>query len=294
MPDFTQNLNRYTYGLNNPLKYTDPSGYYIYGHFPQYNNIEGAMYPTITPSVGSPVAFNYGWEMDFWYGDNMSEDGPGYFDMSLFSSFLGFMGYIGGNPNGGGGPGLNKNSEEYKLGSLGINLNDNSSNNVSSADDFENAVESVGGPKEIVSSKLLWSLYFHYQFGNGKLFTIESSILDFSYTRQTELGLNGMKYGEKRDVNLFDAGINENSLAFGKVSMTYYGNNNFYINGDNFDFNFINRSGAFFRNTGTLFAGLFFGRFYNTPIISPFTIQPNFFFGGSFPIFFKGLITIPQ
>jgi RHS repeat-associated protein len=26
MPDFTQNLNRYTYGLNNPLKYNDPSG----------------------------------------------------------------------------------------------------------------------------------------------------------------------------------------------------------------------------------------------------------------------------
>jgi RHS repeat-associated protein len=26
MPDFTQNYNRYAYGLNNPLKYTDPSG----------------------------------------------------------------------------------------------------------------------------------------------------------------------------------------------------------------------------------------------------------------------------
>ena len=27
-PDFTQNYNRYSYVLNNPLKYTDPSGYY--------------------------------------------------------------------------------------------------------------------------------------------------------------------------------------------------------------------------------------------------------------------------
>ena len=25
-PDFTQNFNRYSYALNNPLKYTDPSG----------------------------------------------------------------------------------------------------------------------------------------------------------------------------------------------------------------------------------------------------------------------------
>ncbi len=29
MPDFTQNFNRYSYVLNNPLKYTDPSGEFI-------------------------------------------------------------------------------------------------------------------------------------------------------------------------------------------------------------------------------------------------------------------------
>lgn len=29
LPDFTQNLNRYSYCLNNPLRYTDPSGKYI-------------------------------------------------------------------------------------------------------------------------------------------------------------------------------------------------------------------------------------------------------------------------
>jgi hypothetical protein len=29
-PDFTQNLNRYSYGLNNPLKYNDPSGKFIF------------------------------------------------------------------------------------------------------------------------------------------------------------------------------------------------------------------------------------------------------------------------
>ncbi|MEI6820794.1 MAG: RHS repeat-associated core domain-containing protein [Bacteroidota bacterium] len=31
-PANIQNYNRYSYCLNNPLKYTDPSGYYIYGH----------------------------------------------------------------------------------------------------------------------------------------------------------------------------------------------------------------------------------------------------------------------
>ena len=28
-PDFTQNFNRYSYCLNNPLRYTDPSGEFI-------------------------------------------------------------------------------------------------------------------------------------------------------------------------------------------------------------------------------------------------------------------------
>ena len=29
MPDFTQNINRYSYFLNNPLKYTDPDGEFL-------------------------------------------------------------------------------------------------------------------------------------------------------------------------------------------------------------------------------------------------------------------------
>ncbi|GHU66083.1 hypothetical protein FACS1894123_12070 [Bacteroidia bacterium] len=31
MPDFSQNFNRYSYALNNPLKYTDPSGEFLFG-----------------------------------------------------------------------------------------------------------------------------------------------------------------------------------------------------------------------------------------------------------------------
>jgi len=33
MPDFSQNYNRYSYALNNPLRYTDPNGEFIFGLF---------------------------------------------------------------------------------------------------------------------------------------------------------------------------------------------------------------------------------------------------------------------
>ena len=36
LPDFSQNYNRYTYCLNNPLKFTDPSGYRLAG--PEYDS----------------------------------------------------------------------------------------------------------------------------------------------------------------------------------------------------------------------------------------------------------------
>jgi len=54
-----------------------------------------------------------------------------------------------------------------------------------------------------------WWKRFNYKFiGFG-----------FSGTSQKELGLTGMKVGEKRGVNLFKSGVDSNSLAFGKVTM---------------------------------------------------------------------------
>ena len=151
-------------------------------------------------------------------------------------------------------------------------------------------------PKKVNNAKrLLAKLYRHYQFGDGEDFYIDASTLNFNKTSQKKLGLSNMKVGESKGVNLFDSGINSNSLAFGKLTMTYQGNNQFSIESNFFDFDYQPKS-SLSRNLGTFVGGAVFGRFFNTPmpLPHPFFLQPNLAFGGPFKVVFNGTATIPK
>ena len=140
---------------------------------------------------------------------------------------------------------------------------------------------------------LLGKLYWHNQFGGGTDFVIDASTLDFSGTSQRELKLTGMKPGDSRGVNLFYSGINSNSLAFGKLTMTYQGENQFSITSNLFDFDYQSNS-SFSRNAGTFIGGAVSGQFYTIPV-TPFSIIRDVSgFGGSFDVIFNGTTTIPK
>ncbi len=122
---------------------------------------------------------------------------------------------------------------------------------------------------------------------------LTASTLDFSGTNQRELKLTGIKVRDSRVVNLFDAGITSNSLAFGKLTMTYKGNNQFSITSNTFDFDYQPNS-SFARNAGTFVGGAVFEQFYTIPV-TPFSIMRDVFgFGGSFDVIFNGNTTIPK
>ena len=171
----------------------------------------------------------------------------------------------------------------------------------------ENVEEEGGGnpddPPDVDASSeggstgnfLLGKLYWHFQFGGGSDYHIDALTLDFSSTSQKQLDLSGIIVGESRGVNLFNSGINSNSLAFGELTLTYSGNNQFLIESNKFDFDYQPNS-SFSRNFGTFMGGAIFGRFYNTPVPlpHPFFIQPNFFFGGPFNVIFNGTVTISE
>lgn len=144
-------------------------------------------------------------------------------------------------------------------------------------------------------AELLSRLYVHFQIGGQSPLTINSSSLDFSNTSQKQLGLLGMKVGDIRAVNLFKMGpTNGMALAFGRVNMQYYGNNQFTIVTDessHFDFNpLIDKTASFGRNAGNILGAAIN---YNL-ILTPVSPLVPLLFGGGFDIIIKGTFTIPR
>nr|NQU93832.1 hypothetical protein [Bacteroidota bacterium] len=60
MPDYSQNFNRYSYALNNPLVYTDPSGEFAWIPFLAYTAVQGI--------ISGDMAKNRGAKNGFWGG----------------------------------------------------------------------------------------------------------------------------------------------------------------------------------------------------------------------------------
>jgi RHS repeat-associated protein len=63
MPDFSQNFNRYSYALNNPLKYTDPSGEFIFTIFNAVKDLFVNIYNTFANG------FDAAWD---WHSTEMA------------------------------------------------------------------------------------------------------------------------------------------------------------------------------------------------------------------------------
>lgn len=121
--------------------------------------------------------------------------------------------------------------------------------------------------------------WWHYQYGGGEPMFIDASGLDFHNLHQSDINSKGMIQTFRLD------NLNNTSLTIGRVTVNKAFEEQFYINPDNYNFDFrINELTNFdlvFRNVGTLGAGA----------IHNVNISP-LLFGGDYPIYFIGTTTI--
>jgi len=324
-PLYSQNYNRYSYCVNNPLIYTDLTGQ-IFGiddllMAAVIGAIIGQTQQALTGDISSKAMFT---ATGIGALSGVASSGVG----SIFGS-VGSMGVVGelaragahgvtqgaiselaggnfwsgfaagslGSLAGSAFQTVGGNFANSTIGTVGFSaLSGGVGAKLSGGNFWQGAA--IGGTVGLLNhvrhgisvkdAKLLAKLYLHYQVGNNEPITIDASELDVDGLTQEDLKIDLGKYkvGDKISVNFFDGGANGNALAFGRVNLVYLGNNKFTFS-DQFDFNY-DKNGTFKRNALTLVGGAVFGRFYNIPIPTSITVQPNYFFGGSFPLQIKG------
>jgi hypothetical protein len=137
------------------------------------------------------------------------------------------------------------------------------------------------------------AMYLHFQKGGGREVTIDMATINLTGTTQRELGIDGLARDKEKDkVNLFNAGINQASLAFGNVSVRNHGNSQFSFvsyGGANFDFSpLIDPEASWRRDAGNL-AGLLIC--YSGWPLNPLV---PLFLGGGYDVSFIGTTYIPR
>jgi RHS repeat-associated protein len=264
-PTFTQNYNRYTYCLNNPLKYFDPSGYVKLKTWDEFLEV-----------VNNLMENGGRWNSDSGYSEGSQGGGGGY-----------------GVPSGSGfqGPG-----QPYMLGEVTVatkaTVKETSNSTIIDSNDDQflfGRNDNQGQPGGYLTFS---DAKAHYQFGGGTPVTVDLNKIDLSYVSLSDFGKDGralVKLDGKHFSNVNDALVH-GTITIQRIGNTNtasiagqgYGMYNFEMHPWNTAFN------IFFRNPAT-----FMGAIVNsltiiqtpTPIVVPMGGTP-------YPIYFRGTTTI--
>ena len=279
-PDFTQGFNRYSYCMNNPVMFADPTGWLLRKRVggqgdnpPRYYYKEGEIWCNL-PEV-TIIADNHSLSNtihdEFEYTPNLN-GGGGSSQWSHSNS-----GSSNGHSGGGGGHGSGSHGIGEPSQQVNIEIPPNGVTIHSGVD-------------------LAFKAFWHYQFGKGKDYWVDASTINLDYISQADLKY----YNGIATINLYnhiEAG--ECAFVLGKISLVPQGDNLFEIKPDLYDFNIEWRYGWSKRNIATAVSGLIHGPVIdNKPIPThwmggnPCYAQPSVYWGGPFYFKFSNYIYI--
>jgi RHS repeat-associated protein len=317
-PFSTQSYNRFSYALNNPLKYTDPSGWYYYpkegsdmgggdgGEELNYDlDLNG--YPIIDESLSSDYSYTYDWysgyyrnaagnivnwnKVDYNYvaPNSITFRGQNAHDLydGLIAGYDIYAVYAHRRTN----YVLAEGGKNYTYDYFFQTHSDFIGGLISPEFDFgivRNFYYLASNEGGYSGDNIFLETWFHFQVGGGKDLNVSTSALDFSFVKKSDL-VYDQKAGIYR-VNLFNINpFNQTSLALGEVELNKIGTNQYEILQNRYDFDIRWRDGITWRNIGT--AG---GAIVNYGIVPGGLAYPvvPYKFGGPYNINFQGTVTI--
>jgi hypothetical protein len=305
-PGYTQSFNRYAYGWNNPLWYTDPTGYFNteqhnpgnYNPDPEVSNFWTSGFHNFGMGghvlAGGGSAGNIPIPSALPYGlPGKGDNGPGnehgiYYDWvsGTYRSVLNPSRLL---PYGRWVDfGYADEKGVFVLHSKLIDYN--------SVKRRERGQGGRDGLNVYTGNNPFYAAYYHYQFGRRKDFHMSTSALDFSGINMQTPEIQQIVRDGGGYINLLTHFVNQTSLTIGSVYFVYLGNNSFSLRSDEYDFDIRWGEGFSKRNILTLCAGLLHGPVIdNKPVPMPFfpVFGPSVYTrSGPFRIYFVGTVTL--
>lgn len=177
MPDFSQNFNRYSYALNNPLKYTDPNGEFFFSFIPVVGTIiDGACWGALIGAGGGALSYSIGAAF------------TGSWDWSSFGKSLG-MGAVGGAIGGSFGAAGAAGAFGSFGNTLGYNMLGQVSNTVITNSIFDNDF-SWGNMLGTMTGATVGAFFPSFKGVNGSLFKNAVSEIGFNTLRGSVTGFS--------------------------------------------------------------------------------------------------------
>ncbi len=316
------NYNRYSYVLNNPLKYTDPSGYRLFQYFSQSQRDEmrsqwfenwsksgggggGSInYPKLgTLECTSLLQYDYQLALEYqrlsgdsymlqsvvrnMYNLKYSQTSLALHGRSILDNFTVTSqtrtGYV-------------KTGEYMTWSEWTSNKGRVKMSKVELLDEitytyfdvvYLHGFNQTAANRGVSGDNIFVKTYLHFQFGGRDPLTIDASTLDFGNISRGDLKDKGNgRYG----LNLYDKNpTSQAAIALGKITLIDQGNNSYSIVPDYYDFNIERQNGFSQRNIATFGAGIL--HYGVNPIIPSYPIVP-IIFGGPYWIHFQGNVHI--
>jgi len=276
----SENPKVYAYVLNNPLKYTDPSGEFTWNDLAGIGLIVGGTALILTTGpVGAAIGYgmvaggigHFGETLDQWYGSGKS------WNEVSNNSFIGIN--IKGNLNdllGGGGQNEIKDFDlqsppppvyDVPDGNTYVSLNGFGSGNFQYQD-----IQWENGDGYITYEEA----YYNYKYGNGASLHADLNKLDLT-------GINSSDFpggvGSSRAFNFAGSNYNHSvtqALVYGNITLHLLSGNKVVASSDIYDFDLKLKSGTFRRDFLTQMGNLrngggtaFYIHFRGSAIINP-------------------------